>query len=82
MRKGLPMKYRFGPAFSDAVRVRGLTATRLAQLAHVSTATAAAALQGRELQIATALRLARAVSEAPVVPALEQWVRDDHLDVS
>lgn len=76
------MKYQFGPAFSDAVRIRGLTVTRLAQVAHVSTATAAAALQGKELQIATALRLARAVSETPVVPALEQWVRDDHLDVS
>jgi hypothetical protein len=76
------MKYRFGPAFSDAVRIRGLTVTRLAQLAHVSTATAAGAVQGRELQIATALRLARAVSEAPIIPALEQWVRDDHLDVS
>lgn len=71
------MKYQFGPAFLDAVRVRGLTATKLAELAHVSTATAAAALHGREVQIGTALRLARAVAETPVVPALEQWVRPD-----
>ncbi len=76
------MKYRFDPSFAEAVRIRGLTVTKLAELAHVSSSTAAAAIRGRDVQIATALRLARAVMETPVVPALEQWVRDDHLDVS
>ena len=76
------MRYQFGPSFADAVRIRGLTATRLAELANVSTATAAAALHGKELQMATALRLARAVTETPVIPALEQWVKDDHLGLS
>lgn len=76
------MKYQFAPAFLEAVRIRGLTATKLAAIAHVSTSTVGAALQGKEVQMATALRLARAVADTPVIPALEQWVRDDHLDVS
>jgi plasmid maintenance system antidote protein VapI len=67
------MKYRFGEGFSEAVRVRGLSAQRLAQLAHVSPATVSAALHGRDVQVTTALRIARAVTDAPVIPLLEQW---------
>lgn len=67
------MKYRFGEQFADAVRIRGLTVSGLAELAGVSPGTAAAALHGRDVQIRTALRIAKAVSEAPVVPALEEW---------
>ena len=73
------VKYRFGDQFADAVRVRGLTVSRLAELAGVSPGTVAAALHGREVQIRTALRIAKAVSEAPVVPALEEWA-DGGLD--
>jgi predicted transcriptional regulator len=67
------VKYRFGADFATAVRVRGLTARRLAELASVSPATVGAALGGREVQIATALRIARAVTEVPVIKELDQW---------
>jgi len=67
------MKYRFGPDFLRAVRARGLTAQELASLAMVSPATAAAALRGHDVQIATAVRLARAVTAMPVVAALDEW---------
>ena len=67
------MKYRFSAAFAEAVRVRGLTAVELSRRAQVSPTTASAALHGREVQLSTALRLARAVTEAPVDPALQQW---------
>jgi transcriptional regulator with XRE-family HTH domain len=67
------MRYRFGAGFSEAVQIRGLTAQKLAQLAQVSPATASAALRGRDVQMASALRIARAVTQAPVVPELEQW---------
>ena len=67
------MKYRFSEQFADAVRIRGLTVARLAELAGVSPGTVAAALHGRDVQVRTAMRIARAVSETPVVPALEEW---------
>ena len=67
------MKYRFGAGFLEAVQARGLTIQKLAELAHVSPATASAALHGREVQIATAQRIARAVTQAPIVPGLEEW---------
>jgi len=69
------MKYRFDISIVEAVRIRGLTINRLAQLAHVSPSTVSAAVHGQELQIATALRIARAVSQAPVVDELERWSR-------
>ena len=72
-RRMAAMKYRFGEQFAGAVRIRGLTVSQLAERAGVSPGTVAAALHGREVQIRTALRIARAVSEAPVVPALEEW---------
>jgi len=67
------MKYQFGPEFAKAVRIRGLTAQRLAKLASVSPATVGAALHGRAVQIATALRIVRAVTETPVIDGLEEW---------
>lgn len=67
------MKYRFSGEFAEAVRVRGLTATQLAQRAGVAPATVAAALRGRDLQIQTAMRIAKAVADAPVIAALETW---------
>jgi len=67
------VKYRFSTDFREAVRIRGLTAAKLACLAHVAPATVAAALSGHELRLDTALRIAKAVSDAPVVPALETW---------
>jgi len=69
------MKYRFDITLVEAVRIRGLTVQRLAQLARVSPATVSAAIHGQEMQIATALRIARAVSETPIVDALERWSR-------
>jgi hypothetical protein len=33
----------------------------------------AAALRGRDLQIQTAMRIAKAVADAPVIAALETW---------
>lgn len=71
------MKYRFGEGFAEAVRVRGLTVSKLAALAHVSPATASAAVRGNEVQISTALRIARAVNEAPVIDVLERWAGPD-----
>jgi predicted transcriptional regulator len=73
------MMYRFGTGFREAVQVRGLTIHTLAQLAHVSPATAAAALRGRDLQVSTAQRIARAVANAPVVPGMEEWRADPGL---
>ncbi len=70
------MMYRFGPGFQQAVQARGLTIHKLAELAHVSPATASAALHGRELYIGTAQRIARAVTLAPIVPGLEEWAAD------
>lgn len=65
--------YRFGADFTQAVKARGLTVQRLAELAGVSPATASAALRGKDVQMASALRIASAVTRAPVVPELEQW---------
>jgi transcriptional regulator with XRE-family HTH domain len=65
----------FDAAFAHAVRIRGLTLTDLAHRAHVSVATASSAVRGRQVNIATALRLARVVGATPVVPELEAWAR-------
>jgi predicted transcriptional regulator len=67
------MKYRFGADLAKAVRVRGLTAQRLAELASVSPATIGSALRGREVQIATALQITRALTQVPVIEALSTW---------
>jgi plasmid maintenance system antidote protein VapI len=65
----------FDDEFAHALRVRGLTLTELAGRAHVTVATASAAVRGRPLNVSTATRLARAVSSAPVVSELERWAR-------
>lgn len=57
----------FGPAFLEAIRVRGLTLTEVARRAP--------AVRGHAVNITTALRLARVVSAAPTVPELEAWTR-------
>ncbi|MBJ7595916.1 MAG: helix-turn-helix transcriptional regulator [Candidatus Dormibacteraeota bacterium] len=65
----------FDQEFAQALRVRGLTLTELAVRAHVTVATASAAVQGRPLNVSTATRLARALASAPVVSELERWAR-------
>jgi len=67
------MTYRFGQGFLEAVRVRGLSAQQLAELASVSPATVSAALHGRDLQLPTAMRIARALMKAPIIPELTAW---------
>ncbi|MHB8490357.1 MAG: hypothetical protein ACYDCS_09315 [Candidatus Dormibacteria bacterium] len=65
----------FGPAFLQAIRARGLTLTEVAGRAHVVVATVSSAVRGHPVNITTALRLARVVSAAPIVPELETWAR-------
>jgi len=67
------MKYRFDDEFPRALRVRGLTASRVAELAQVAPATVSAAVHGRAVTVTSALRIARAVTSSPVIPELEQW---------
>lgn len=74
------MMYVFGREFARALRIRGLSASRVAELARVSPATVGSALHGREVQVATAMRIARAVADAPVIDELEQWGEPPGLD--
>jgi hypothetical protein len=67
------MRYRFGPAFGHAMRIRGLDVSRLASLAAVSPATASSAVRGRCLNLRTAMHIAKVVGQCPVVPELELW---------
>ncbi|MGH7750405.1 MAG: helix-turn-helix domain-containing protein [Candidatus Dormibacteria bacterium] len=67
------MRYRFGPAFGHAVRLRGLDLGTLAAEAGVSPSTASSAVRGRSLNLRTAIRIARAVAGSPVIPELESW---------
>jgi len=55
--------------------VRGLSLTEVAQRAHVSVATLSSAVHGHQVNVTTALRLARVASSAPIVPELEAWAR-------
>jgi predicted transcriptional regulator len=64
------VKYRFGPALVEAVRVRGLTLQQVASMAEISPSTLSAALAGQSVQMATALRIARAIAAAPVIAEL------------
>lgn len=64
----------FGPELGYGLRIRGLSLTDVARLAGVAVATASAAVAGRPVNIATALRVARAVSAQPIVPELLEWV--------
>jgi hypothetical protein len=72
-----PMTSRivFGPAFLQAIRVRGLTLTEVARRAPAAVATVSSAVRGHPVNITTALRLARVVNAAPIVPELETWAR-------
>jgi hypothetical protein len=63
----------FTPAFAYAIRIRGLTLTELARRAHVSLARTSAAAHCRQVNITTALRLAKVVSASPIVAELEEW---------
>jgi hypothetical protein len=65
--------FRFSPDFETAVRVRGLTASRVAELARVAPATVSAALHGRRVTLQCALRIARAVHGCSVIPELAAW---------
>jgi uncharacterized membrane protein YadS len=67
-------RFRFGPEFTRAVQVRGLTLTAVARGAGIALATASAAARGDPVNVATAVKLSRAVAAAPVVPELEAWI--------
>jgi hypothetical protein len=68
-------RFRFGPEFTRAVQIRGLTLTAVARGAGIALATASAAARGDPVNVATALKLSRAVAAAPVVPELDAWMR-------
>jgi hypothetical protein len=67
-------RFRFGPEFTRAVQIRGLTLTAVARGAGIALATASAAARGDPVNVATALKLSRAVAAAPVVPELDAWI--------
>jgi hypothetical protein len=62
------MRFRFGPGLENALRVRGLDASRVAALADVAPATVSAAVRGRCLNVQTATRIAKAVAACEVSP--------------
>lgn len=68
--------------FVRSARVRGLTATALAERAGVSLPTALSALKLHPINLTSALRLCRAVAAAPVIEELDRWVEgrvpDEH----
>jgi transcriptional regulator with XRE-family HTH domain len=64
----------FGPELRYAIQIRGLTLTDAARRSRVATATASAAEQGRPVNVATAMRLARTIAACPIVPELLDWV--------
>jgi hypothetical protein len=67
-------RLRFGPQFTRAVQVRGLTLTVVARDAGVALATACAAARGDPVNVATAVKLSRAVAANPVLPELDAWL--------
>ncbi|MGD0193270.1 MAG: hypothetical protein ABSC35_00240 [Candidatus Dormibacteria bacterium] len=67
-------RFRFGPEFTRAVQIRGLTLTAVARGAGIAMATASAAARGDPVNVATALKLSRAVAAVPVVPELDAWI--------
>jgi plasmid maintenance system antidote protein VapI len=70
----------FRPEFGDAVRLRGLTLTELAHRAGVCVATASSAVRERQVNLSTALRLAKVVDATPVIRELELWIRAQGAD--
>jgi hypothetical protein len=63
----------FSPDFLRAVRIRGLTLDELARSARVAPATVSAAVNGRRVNVSTALRISKAVAARPPIPELENW---------
>ena len=70
----------FDDEFPQAIRVRGLTLSEVAQRARLSVATVSSAVRGRPVNITTAVRLAKVVSASPIIPELDEWARapDSH----
>ncbi len=66
-------RYTFNPSFAHAIRIRALTLTELSRRAGVALATTSSAVRCHEVNLTTAVRLARVVDAAPVVPELERW---------
>ena len=65
----------FDDEFPQAIRVRGLTLSEVAQRARLSLATVSSAVRGRPVNITTAVRLAKVVSASPIIPELDEWAR-------
>jgi predicted transcriptional regulator len=74
------VRYRFGPSFEQAIRVRGLDLVRIAEMANVAPSTVSSAIRGKRLNVATAVRIAKAVAKCDIVPELESWVADELMD--
>lgn len=64
----------FGAELRYAMQVRALSLTELARRSGVAVATASSAARGRPVNVTTALRIARAVGDRPVIPELLEWV--------
>ena len=73
-------RIRFGAELGYALQVRALTLSEAARLANVAVATVSAAVDGRQVNVGTALRIARAVAACPLVPELVEWVQRPSLD--
>jgi hypothetical protein len=67
------VRFRFGPAFEQALRIRGLDASMVANLADVAPATVSAAVRGRCLNVRTATRIGKVVAACEVIPELADW---------
>jgi hypothetical protein len=65
----------FDDEFPQAIRVRGLTMSEVAQRARLSVATVSSAVRGRPVNMTTAVRLAKVVSASPIIPELDEWAR-------
>jgi hypothetical protein len=70
------VRYRFGPVFAHALRIRGLDVGTVAVLAGVSPATVSSAVRGGSVNLSTATRIAKVVSHSPVIRELEEWSAD------
>ena len=65
----------FGAELRYAMHVRGLSLTDVARHSGVAIATASSAAMGRPVNVTTALRVARAVADRPIIPELLEWVQ-------
>ena len=64
----------FDAEFAHAIRVRGLTLADVARQAQVTVATVSAAVNGRSVNMRSAVLLSRAVASCPVIGELEAWL--------